>query len=355
VVPNCGTISSTSAQVNIPYSANVGATGGTGDYTFSNAAGLPAGLSMDEFGNIAGIPTTAGTYTFTFSVTSGGVTVTGSCTIIVNSPPPVLTAACVADTQGFVGVPYSASIVASGGTLPYTFTVSSGSLPTGLSLDKTSGLISGKPQTAGPFTFAVQVTDSSPKPGQTVNTGNCGITISSQPPSGLAKGDTATIGFWHNKNGQALILSLNGGATSQALGNWLASSFPNLYGSASSNNLSGKTNAYIANYFLQLFGVSGQKTYAQMLAGALAAYSTSSSLAGGTYAAGYGFTVSAAGTGAKVYNTGSNGTAIGLLNNTNYTILQLLNQANAVMPLSTSEFNALNNIFSGINQTGDIS
>jgi hypothetical protein len=170
----------------------------------------------------------------------------------------------------------------------------------------------------------------------------------------LAKGDTATIGFWHNKNGQALILSLNGGPSSTALANWLASNFPNLYGSSSPNSLTGKTNADVAALFLQVFGVTGQKTNAQILAGALAVYSTSSTLAGGTYAAGYGFTVSTGGTGVKLFNTGSNGTAIGLMNNTYYTAMQLLAAANAVSPFSSSAFNALNTIFSGLNQGGDI-
>ena len=41
---------------------------------------------------------------------------------------------------------------------------------------------------------------------------------------------TATIGFWHNKNGQALIKSLNGSSSSTQLGNWLAATFPQVYG-----------------------------------------------------------------------------------------------------------------------------
>jgi len=47
----------------------------------------------------------------------------------------------------------------------------------------------------------------------------------------VQSGQTATIGFWQNKNGQNLIKSLNGGATSTQLGNWLAATFPNMYGS----------------------------------------------------------------------------------------------------------------------------
>ena len=90
------------------------------------------------------------------------------------------------------------------------------------------------------------------------------------------------------------------------------------------------------------------------MAAALASYSTSSTLAGGTMAASYGFNVSSSGTGAKTYNVGSNGSAIGLINNKSYTVLQLLQAANANCPFNSTAFNALNVIFDGINSRGDI-
>src|SRR5207248_1470900 len=100
-------------------------------------------------------------------------------------------------------------------------------------------------------------------------------------PTSLGRGYTATIGFWHNKNGQALINSLNGGATATKLGTWLATNFPKLYGTqAGATNLTGKSNSYIANLFLTYFGQSGQKLNAQVLAVALAVYSTNTTLAG---------------------------------------------------------------------------
>jgi hypothetical protein len=171
------------------------------------------------------------------------------------------------------------------------------------------------------------------------------------PTSPLVHGDTATIGFWHNQNGQALINSLNGGSTATNLANWLATNFPYLYGSHSSNNLTGKTNADVADLFLQFFGVSGMKTDAQILGGALAVYVTNSNLAGNV-AASYGFNVSSTGTGAKTYNVGSNGTAIGLQNNTSYTVFALLQQANLDKQNGTFNANAFNDIFDGINQGG---
>lgn len=175
------------------------------------------------------------------------------------------------------------------------------------------------------------------------------LTLLTPPPpqtNTLTGGDAATIGFWHNKNGQALIICM---PKSPALGNWLAGNFPCLYG-----NLAGKANSVVAAQFMTYFNVTGQKTYAQVMGGALACYVSSSTISGTTKAGKYGFNVSSGGTGAKTYNVGSLGTVLGLSNNTSYTVLQLLQAANANCPFSPAVFDALNTIFSGINQTGDI-
>jgi hypothetical protein len=187
------------------------------------------------------------------------------------------------------------------------------------------------------------------------------------PP--LSRGDAATIGFWHNKNGQALINCVNGGSTSTNLGNWLASNFPNLFGSGNpGNNLTGKTNAQVAGSFSTAFGNVGGvqgNTYAQVFATALAAYVTSSTLAGPAgvaCASNDGFNISSIGTGGKSFNVGSNGAAAGVPNGTILTILQLLQIANVNFNGTTDLFyggdpnltNELNNIFNGINQGGDV-
>ena len=173
--------------------------------------------------------------------------------------------------------------------------------------------------------------------------------------SPVGTGDTATIGYWQNKNGQALIKAVNGGCTSTAFANWLAASYPYLYGvHAKENNLTGKNNKAVAALFVTFFKVKGTKTNAQVMAGAIAAYVTNSTLAGGNYAAKYGFNVSTGGTGATTYNVGSLGTSIGLLNNTAYTVSELLQQANLMKQLGTFNAGSFNTIFDGINIKGDI-
>lgn len=60
---------------------------------------------------------------------------------------------------GIVNSPYSQTLQASGGTTPYTWSISSGSLPDGVSLNSSTGTISGTPTTEGTFNFTVKVTD----------------------------------------------------------------------------------------------------------------------------------------------------------------------------------------------------
>jgi hypothetical protein len=139
-------------------------------------------------------------------------------------------------------------------------------------------------------------------------------------------GQTASFGFWHNSNGQALIKSFNGGPDATALANWLALNFPNLYGSgAKGNNLFGKKNSDVATFYLGLF--NGSKVDAEVLAAALNVYASTRSL-GGTTAQAYGFTVSDTGLGARSYNVGADGAAFGVPNKAVLNVYQLLKAAN---------------------------
>lgn len=184
-----------------------------------------------------------------------------------------------------------------------------------------------------------------------------------QSPTGTAvhAGQTATIGFWRNKNGQALLLSLNGGATATKLGNWLATTFPNMFGAgAGTANLTNATNRQVAAAFQKWFAVKGQKLEAQVLAVAFAVYVTDSDLAG-TVATKYGFEVTSTGLGAAYYNIGTSGQAFGVANYTQMKVLDILKATNNLTNKGMTLYNGktllrnlANTVYDGINNAGDI-
>jgi hypothetical protein len=176
----------------------------------------------------------------------------------------------------------------------------------------------------------------------------------------IQPGQTATIGFWHNRNGQALINGFNGGPNSTALSAWLATNFPNLYGAgAGTNNLTGETNAQVAAFYEGLFAEHGPKLDAQVLGTALNVYATTASL-GGAAGVQYGFTVTVAGLGGSNFDVGAGGAAFGVPDDTTLTVFQILRAANrrAVNGVLYNGDPALRDlaivVFDGINQAGDI-
>ena len=89
--------------------------------------------------------------------------------------PNPLTLECPA-SSGQVGVPYVSTLVATGGTPPYTFSIIGGSLPPGLTLNPNTGAITGTPTDAGNFPFTAKVVDSTGGTALT-KTVDCSITI----------------------------------------------------------------------------------------------------------------------------------------------------------------------------------
>ena len=145
------------------YSQTLSATGGTTPYTWSLSTGvLPAGLTLSSGGVISGtVATTAGTQSFTVQVTDvDGVSATQSLSITVNAAPNITTTSLPAGQRGHA---YSQALAATGGTAPIAWSVSVGSLPTGLGINATTGLISGTVSNAfgtnKTWTFTVKVTD----------------------------------------------------------------------------------------------------------------------------------------------------------------------------------------------------
>ncbi|HMX28112.1 MAG TPA: putative Ig domain-containing protein, partial [Blastocatellia bacterium] len=140
----------------IPYNQTLTASP-TGSYTFALAGGaLPPGLNFTN-GVISGTPTQPGTFNFdvTATATSAALntcTRTLSYAITINCPTITLSAL----PGGTASVAYNQTLSAlpSGGN--YTFALTGGALPPGLSL--TNGVVSGTPVQAGTFSFIVTTT-----------------------------------------------------------------------------------------------------------------------------------------------------------------------------------------------------
>jgi hypothetical protein len=142
---------------------------------------LPPGLSLNaSTGVISGTPTQFGTFSFTVRLTDSQqppVNVTSSTLRIIVDPPPLVITSSGDLTGGKVNVDYSYPLLATGGRTPYgnwTVVAGSGSVPAGLTLNASTGVISGKPTAAGLFTFTVSVTDATPT---TVTSSQLRITV----------------------------------------------------------------------------------------------------------------------------------------------------------------------------------
>jgi len=154
-----------SGVVGQAYGQALSASGGTAPYTWSITAGtLPSGLTLSPAGSITGTPTVSGSYvvfvqvTDSFLVTSAPVSIvipiapTGPAGLRITTPPTLV--------PGAVNVTYTQTLSAVAGNPPYNWTLTSGTLPAGLTLFPT-GQIFGTPQAPGSSTFTVRVNDNS--------------------------------------------------------------------------------------------------------------------------------------------------------------------------------------------------
>ncbi len=188
--------------VGIAYSQTLAATGGITPYTWSIASGsLPAGLTLSSNGLISGTPTTVGPASFTVKVTDSETptaqSATANLSITISNPLQVITSGL---PVGVINTAYPGdSLSASGGNPPYTWSISAGSLPPGLSLAASTGMISGTPTQTGTFNFTAQVTDST---AQTA-TANLSITINAALAITTTSLPSGNVGAIYNQTMEA--------------------------------------------------------------------------------------------------------------------------------------------------------
>ena len=149
----------------------------------------------------------------------------------------------------------------------------------------------------------------------------------------VAAGDTAGIGFWQNKHGQALIRA---GGTALAV--WLTRNFGNIFG----DTFVGADGDDVASFYRdELFRQKSSKSAgpakvdAQFMALALSTYFTSRYLTG-SVAGAYGFHVTDTGIGTKIVNVGDSGAAFAVADGTHLTIMQLLLATNGLTDASNN-------------------
>ena len=190
-------------MVGTPYSFTFVTSGGTAPLKLSQQSGnLPAGLTFNAAtGTISGTPTAAGTSQFVLQLVDSSdvpYIVTAPETIMINAVGTGARLSISGNPQnGTVGTPYSTTLQAAGGVGPYTFSIASGTLPAGLTLNAATGVISGTPSASGSAAFTAQVRDA------TGNTASGPFNIAIAGPSAISVAGplpSGTVGTTYNAN-----------------------------------------------------------------------------------------------------------------------------------------------------------
>ncbi|MEU9130812.1 putative Ig domain-containing protein [Kitasatospora sp. NPDC048540] len=150
------------AAIGLGYSAQLTAAGGSPNYVWTPTGTLPPGLTLAPNGTITGTPTATGSFPFGVRATDTStppLTATESLTITVAGSLRITTTAL---PNALTGQQYSQTLTATGGRAPYTWSVTSANLPNGLSLNSSTGVLSGTPVQTGAVKLDISVTDSGP-------------------------------------------------------------------------------------------------------------------------------------------------------------------------------------------------
>ena len=187
------------------YNDTVQATGGTGALTWSIDAGtLPQNLSLDPAtGAFSGTPTAAGPSSFTVRVadTAGQADTQALSILIIHPTPPNITTTTPLP-GGTVGLAYSQTLQATGGTGTLAWSLFGGSLPANLDLNS-AGTISGTPTNTGTSNFTVKVTDALSQS----DTQPLSITISPVPQPLTITTDSLPVGRRNRRYAKTLVAS----------------------------------------------------------------------------------------------------------------------------------------------------
>lgn len=194
------------------YSQTIAASGGSAPYSHAVTAGaLPAGLSLSAAGALSGTPTASGTFNFTVTATdsstgTGPYTGSRAYSLSIGAPTVVLPATTLPNATESTA--YSAALnAAAGGTAPYSYAVTAGALPTGISLS-TSGTLTGTPTASGIFNFTVTAIDSSTGAGPYTASQTYALTVDGLPP--LANPVSASVAY--GSGAAPISLNIGGGA-----------------------------------------------------------------------------------------------------------------------------------------------
>jgi hypothetical protein len=367
-----------------PYDGNTSATLTSANFSLSGLAGMES-FTVTQTSGVYNSANVATATTVTASLTAGNFT-PGNGVLASNytlpstaSGPGQITqdslSASGVNFSATAGAPFSGTVATfttsdtadSAGAFTATILWGDGSTSNGIVMgSKGSFTVTGSHTFADPkaspgYAVSVQISNPNTKSG----TANDAATVASLGQT-VGKGLAGGIGFWHNQNGQALIHSFGSTATGQTLANWLATTFPNLYGPGTgSNNLTNQSNDQVAAYFETLFSLGGPKVQAEVLAVALNVYATTAALGGNALnpGAAYGFSVSTTGLGADSFSVSSDGAAFVVANNTTRNVDELLvavnNQAsNGILYNGNSMQSTLQGeaaaLFDALNQAGSI-
>ncbi len=199
-------------QIHAAYSASFSATGGTAPYIFTLLAGvLPTGITFNN-GTLSGTPTVSGIFPITVQVQDAlNNTRSANFSLVVNSATLVLSTTGLG--SAVLNQPYTGVVTASGGVMPYSFTLVAGALPTGLNLAP-NGTINGTPTQSGNFSFSIRVTDAAGAVTQslfnlTVNSSSLAFTSTALPTARVNQTYTGALAITGGTS--PYLISVTGG------------------------------------------------------------------------------------------------------------------------------------------------